>query len=98
MASDSQATEQTGQVRFEVEKLFPLTPVSVWGGSGHVEVIKGVRAALESEQAALDASPNPDVSMQTYTGRVAKRHHDAYVQPAATPPGAAAYLFPSCRR
>jgi proteasome beta subunit len=40
MAADSQSTESAGNVRRTVDKIFPLSTRSVWGGSGSGQVIR----------------------------------------------------------
>jgi len=46
LASDSQSTESTGNVRSAVQKVFPLTDHAVWGASGSGQVIAEIRERL----------------------------------------------------
>ncbi len=46
LASDSQSTESTGNVRSAGQKVFPLTEHAVWGASGNGQIIAEIRDRL----------------------------------------------------
>lgn len=56
MASDSQATEATAGVRFNVPKVFQLTDHAVWGGTGDAQTISEIDRALQVVRDQIEGS------------------------------------------
>ncbi|MGH7868883.1 MAG: hypothetical protein ACREP9_14930, partial [Candidatus Dormibacteraceae bacterium] len=56
MASDSQATETSAGVRYNVQKIFQLTDHAVWGGSGDAQTIADIDRALQSSRDQVQQS------------------------------------------
>lgn len=87
LASDSQSTEMTGAVRFDVPKVFPLTSRALWGGSGMVQVIRDIGIALDKARPALEAGvPEIGQALAELVGPELVRHYNNYVQVPMTNP------------
>jgi proteasome beta subunit len=56
MASDSQASDPNSGVRFDTQKVFPLTDRAVWGGSGESQTITYIDRVLQAYRSQIEAS------------------------------------------
>src|ERR1700733_14475212 len=56
MASDSQASEMNSGIRFNTQKVFPLTDRAVWGGAGESQTISYIDEALQARGPQIAAS------------------------------------------
>src|SRR5712692_8047552 len=81
MASDSQATEMVAGVRWDVQKVFPLTARAVWGASGLSSVIDDVRREIESSSETLAKTSNLMNSFRGLIHPIMKRHYDYFLPP-----------------
>jgi 20S proteasome alpha/beta subunit len=79
IASDSQATEMVAGVRWEVQKLFPLTGTSVWGASGMTTLIDDVREELERNSDLIERSADFRNTMRSLIRPIMERHYSAYL-------------------
>lgn len=79
MASDSQATEATGSVRWPVQKVFPLHDQAVIGGSGPRQIIEDIYAACQASQRELEASPDIGESLLTLVEPVLRTYYSRYI-------------------
>src|SRR4051794_8151599 len=96
MAADSQATEDSGGVRFEVAKIFELTSRSVCVASGMNAIIDEARASLVSSRELLEASPNISWSIGSIVGPIMKAHYDRFINVPGTQPSSPATSFLAC--
>jgi 20S proteasome alpha/beta subunit len=86
MASDSQSTEETGGIRYDVPKVFQLTDRAMWGGSGSGQIIREVRQVLEANRAALEATDTPGQVLVGLVRPVLALHYQNFMQvPALVP-------------
>lgn len=85
MASDSQSTEMTGDVRWPVQKVFQLSSHAVWGGSGQGQILKELEATFTANRDNLDKSPDMAQSLVYLTRPVLEPHYKNFLQPV---PGA----------
>jgi 20S proteasome alpha/beta subunit len=79
MASDSQATEMVAGVRWDVQKVFPLTNHAVWGASGMVNIIDDVRGVLDADRDTLTRSPRLENSLHKTIQPILKRHYELWL-------------------
>jgi proteasome beta subunit len=86
MASDSQATEGSGDVKFPTQKVFQLGPRALIGGSGAVQVITEIRSQLLDVADLLEGSPDRCQSLASNVQPVLQKHYSRYVQVPFTQP------------
>jgi len=96
MASDSQGTEASGNVKFPVEKVFQLHSRAVAGGSGAHQVIADIRADLTSLSDALEASADLDQSLMGRIRPILQKHYGAHINPPNLPPSSPASSILTC--
>src|SRR6266511_2630342 len=99
LASDSQATESEGDIKFDMEKVFQLSARSVAGMSGAGQLITEIRAELEGARDMLNATPAMGTSLQSLIGPVLQKHYQPFIQvvpglPPASP--ATSFLAAGC--
>lgn len=88
MASDSQGTEDPYGVRFEVQKVFKLTPRAVWASSGLGQVMHDLVVEAGRRASELDAAGDMRDMLVDIVRPILQKHYSAYlpVQGAAGPP------------
>jgi 20S proteasome alpha/beta subunit len=75
LASDSQSTERTGNIRYPIQKTWQLSPHAVWGASGQGQVIQEIRTTLESVGDALDRTPDRAMTLVSLIKPVLEKHY-----------------------
>jgi len=95
LASDSQATEETGNVRHPIPKLHNLGARSVWGGSGGVQILSEVGTALNAAQAVVDALPRDQIgqNLVSLVRPSLVRHYTNHLSVPGYPPSSPASSF-----
>jgi hypothetical protein len=79
MAADSQATETAGNVRHPTDKLFQLTPRSVWGAAGGAQIARDLQRQLPEAATAIDASADPAQLITNEVRKVLLQHYTPYL-------------------
>lgn len=82
MASDSQATESTGNVRWEVEKIFQMSTHAVMGGSGMDAALTEIRKDVEEKSGLLDQmeeSKDIDQSIVSIVKPILEKHYERFI-------------------
>jgi proteasome beta subunit len=96
MASDSQGTEASGNVRFPVEKVFQLHSRAVAGGSGAHQVIADIRTDLTSLSTVLETSTDLDQSLMGRIRPILHKHYSAHIDPPNQQPTSPATSILTC--
>ncbi len=97
MASDSQATEATGEVRRSDIKVFPLTDRALWGASGMGQVIRDIGTAMAQARPTLEAAgPNLGQMLSIVIKPQLTRHYSNYVQVPMTMPNPPQTIVLAC--
>lgn len=79
MASDSQSTEEAGNIGYPVPKIFELIPRAVWGGSGSGQIIRELRQQFDSVRDQLEASPAIAQSLVSVVKPVLQAHYNNFI-------------------
>ncbi len=90
IGADSQSTEMTAQVKWQVDKLFPLGSSMVWGASGQTAIIAELRSTLDSSIEILEKSPALHRSVQNLLQPEIERQYKRFLSPPGMQPQTAA--------
>jgi 20S proteasome alpha/beta subunit len=80
VASDSQSTEESGSVRYPVDKVFLLTSSAVWGASGVGQIIREIRETFERSQDVLEATPDMATSPVSLVRPLLEKHYGNFIR------------------
>lgn len=92
MASDSQTTEDTGGVRWDIEKLFQMSDHGVMGGSGLHAALADIREAVASQREALnkmESSKDVAQSLVSIIRPILLKHYERFIPDVPGDPGRA---------
>jgi hypothetical protein len=78
MASDSQGTEESGNVRRQVDKVFPLSSRGVWGAAGPEQIIEEIRQEIVREEAMFEQAAVIGPSLRNILGPIITPHYKSY--------------------
>jgi len=79
MASDSQSTETSGNIRYPVDKLFRLCANGIWGASGSGQIIREIGDAVTLAADMLDATPDIRASLVSLVRPVLVKHYSNFI-------------------
>ncbi len=85
IGADSQATEVAPQVRWQVDKLFPLGESIVWGASGQTAIISDIQSTLASSADQIESSPVRHRAIGGLVRSVLQRNYGGFLQPPGGP-------------
>jgi 20S proteasome alpha/beta subunit len=80
MASDSQATEMTAGVRWNVPKVFQLSDRAVWGGTGDTQTISEIDRALQGVRPGIEGGADLTQLLPAVIRPVLARRYANFIQ------------------
>jgi proteasome beta subunit len=86
MASDSQATETTAGVRYNVQKIFQLSTRAVWGGTGDSQTISDIDQALQAFGPQIEGAADLTQVLPVVIRPVLARRYANFIQAPNTQP------------
>lgn len=81
MASDSQATEGSGGIRYPIQKIFSLSSTALFGCAGLGQIARDIAKRAKDDRELLDSTPDMRESLGSIVRDNLKSHYGGFLNP-----------------